>query len=128
MAKKILLIAPSSFPVNGAEAIVNIKLLKVLSEAGYEIDLVSKRRKKGNYPSDNLSSYGVKLKSLNIVEVDNSITLASIFGTLMCLISFGIFYPGCHWAYFAKKIVKKLCKENKYEYILTKDTPSFIIE
>ena len=45
--KKILMIAPASYPVNGAEAIVNIKLLKALSDSGkFEIDLISKKNKK----------------------------------------------------------------------------------
>lgn len=44
--KRILFIAPESFPVNGAEAIVNIKQLEILSNAGCVIDVVSK--KKGN--------------------------------------------------------------------------------
>ena len=43
--KKILMIAPASYPVNGAEAIVNIKLLKALSDSGeFEIDLISKKK------------------------------------------------------------------------------------
>lgn len=42
--KRILFIAPASFPVTGAENIVNIKLLQALSKSGdFEIDLVSKR-------------------------------------------------------------------------------------
>lgn len=41
--KRILFIAPASFPVTGAENIVNIKLLQALSKSGdFEIDLVSK--------------------------------------------------------------------------------------
>lgn len=41
--KHILMIAPASIPVTGAEAICNVKLLKVLSENGYKIDLISKK-------------------------------------------------------------------------------------
>ena len=40
--KKILFIAPSCIPIVGSEAIVNIKLLKVLSQGGVRIDVVSR--------------------------------------------------------------------------------------
>ena len=47
--KHILMIAPASIPVTGAEAICNVKLLKVLSENGYVIDLISKKMKYTHY-------------------------------------------------------------------------------
>ena len=78
--KRILLIAPSSYPINGAEAIVNIKLLRALTKSGnFEIDLVSKKHKWANYKSEDLSELGIRLRSLNIVEVDNKINLKTIW-------------------------------------------------
>ena len=66
--KRILVIAPQSYPVTGAESIVNIKQLKALSNSSeFEIDLVSKRSKQGNYKTDDFSTTQIKLKSLNII-------------------------------------------------------------
>lgn len=126
--KKILLIAPSSYPVNGAEAIVNIKLLRALTKSGkFEIDLVSKKHKWTDYKTEDLSELGIKLRSLNIVEVDNKITLKTIWQHLLCFLKFGVVYKGSHWAVSALPIVKRLLKENKYDYVLTKDSPSLLL-
>lgn len=126
--KKVLLIAPSSYPVNGAEAIVNVKLLRALTKSGkFEIDLVSKRHKWANYKSEELSKLGIKLRSLNIVEVDNKINLKTIWQHLLCFLRFGVLYKGSHWAVSALPIVKRLLKENEYDYVLTKDSPSLLL-
>lgn len=126
--KKILLIAPSSYPVNGAEAIVNIKLLRALTKNGnFEIDLVSKKHKWADYKSDELSELGIKLRSLNIVEVDNKMNLKTIWQHLLSLLRFGVVYKGSHWAVAALPIVKRLLKENEYDYVLTKDSPSLLL-
>lgn len=128
MKKKILVIAPSSYPVNGAEAIVNIKLLRALTKCGkFEIDLVSKKHKWGNYKSKELSELGINLRSLNVVEVDNKINIRTIWQNLLCFFKFGVVYKGCHWAVSALPVVKKLLKENNYDYILTKDSPSLLL-
>lgn len=126
--KKILLIAPSSYPVTGAEAIVNIKLLRALSRSGkFEIDLISKNPKWSNYKSDDLSKLGIKLRSLHIVEVDNKINLKTIWMHILSFLKFGIVFKGCHWAVAALSIVKKLLEENEYDYVLTKNSPSFLL-
>ncbi len=126
--KKILMIAPASYPVFGAEAIVNMKLLKVLSDSGqFEIDLVSKKSKWEDYHSDPLDKYGVSLKSLNVVEVDNKISLKTIWEHFLSLIFFGIIFKGCHWAVKALPIVKKLVEKNDYDYVLTKNAPSLLL-
>ena len=126
--KKILMIAPSSYPVTGAEAIVNIKLLKALSDSNqFNIDLVSRKWKWSHYPSDTLESFGVKLSSINIVEVDNVININTIKQIFMTYIKFGILSKGYHWAYPAWKIIKHLIKNNNYDYVVTKDVPSFVL-
>ena len=47
MGKRILFIAPASFPANSAEAIVNLKQLKLLCDNGYKIDVISKKNEMG---------------------------------------------------------------------------------
>lgn len=126
--KKILMIAPASYPVNGAEAIVNIKLLKALSDSGkFEIDLISKKNKWENYASEPFENLGINLRSLNIVEVDNKINIKTIWQHLMSLILFGVVFKGCHWAVEALSIAKKLVEENKYDFIVTKNAPSLLL-
>lgn len=126
--KKILMIAPASYPVNGAEAIVNIKLLKALSDSGkFEIDLISKKNKWENYASEPFENLGINLRSLNIVEVDNKINIKTIWQHLMSLILFGVVFKGCHWAVEALSIAKKLVVENKYDFIVTKNAPSLLL-
>lgn len=126
--KRILMIAPSSYPVSGAEAIVNIKLLKVLSDSHqFSVDLISRRWKWEHYPSDTLESFGVSLNSHNIIEVDNVINLKTIFQNLFTYIKFGVFYKGYHWACPAWEVVKQKLKTNQYDYVLTKDVPSLLL-
>lgn len=119
--KRILVIAPASYPVAGAEAIVNIKLLRSLTESGkFEIDLVSKKYTSINYPSGKLESYGVKLNTIHIGCVDNKVNFKTLFQHVACFFTLGICFKGCHWAYSVRGVVKKLIRKNKYDYVLTK--------
>lgn len=126
--KKILFIAPGSYPIGGAESIVNIKLLKALSHSGqFEIDLVSKRNKSVNYPSPPLETLGIKLNSISIVEVDNKFSFRTLFQHLMCLFYFGVVFKGSHWSVAALPVVKRLVCNNHYDYIITKNSPSLLL-
>lgn len=126
--KRILMIAPSSYPVNGAEAIVNIKLLQTLSLSGeFEIDLISKKNRWANYPSASIASYGIKLHSLTIVEVCNRITVATVLEHLRIFFKSGLCFKGAHWALKALVPAKELLKERTYDYVLTKDGASVIV-
>ncbi len=126
--KKVLMIAPDSFPVTGAESIVNIKLLQALSESGlFSIDLISRQRKWTNYPSDTLDSFNVRLHSLKVIEVDNRITITTIVQSLFTFFKFGTAFKGCHWAIVALKSIIPLVRNNQYDYVLTKNAPSYLI-
>lgn len=126
--KKILVISPASYPVADAESIVNIKLLRALSEDGrFEIDLISKRNKWFTYPSGKIEAYGVKCKHNIIVEVGNTLTPKVIWQSLMSLFTFGVCYRGSHWAYAALPVVEQFVKRNHYDYVLTKNSPSFLL-
>lgn len=128
MSKRILFIAPESFPVNGPEAIVNIKLLRVLSESGYKIDLISRRHQKGYYPSNqNLSDYGVSVNRNEIIEVDNKFNISTIISHILTYLKFGTVFRGAHWAYFAVLIAEKLVIKNHYDFVITKNAPSFLV-
>lgn len=126
--KRILMIAPQSFPVTGAEAIVNIKLLKALSNSNkFAIDLVSKKDKWSNYESDTLESLGVNLRSINVIEVDNKVTLTTIWLHFLSIFFFAVAFKGSHWAVKAIPCVRKLIKYNNYDYVLTKNAPSLLL-
>ena len=125
--KHILVIAPASIPITGAEAICNVKLLTVLSENGYKIDLISKRMKYTHYPETNLAELGLNLNSVNTIEVDNKISLKVIWQHLCCLFIFGTVFKGAHWAYCVLKVAKELCKKNQYDAIITKNSPSELL-
>lgn len=125
--KHILVIAPASIPITGAEAICNVKLLRVLSENGYKIDLISKRMKYTHYPETNLAELGLNLNSVNTIEVDNKISLKVIWQHLCCLFIFGTVFKGAHWAYCVLKVAKELCKKNLYDAIITKNSPSELL-
>lgn len=126
--KKILYIAPACYPVNGAEAIVNIKLLRTLLQSNeFDVDIVSKKYKVTNYPSASAESYGIESSKLHIVEVDNKVNLKTIWETSLCLFKFGVTMKGAHWAYAALHVVEELVKQTHYDYILTKNAPSYLL-
>lgn len=126
--KKILFIAPDSYPINGAESIVNIKLLAVLSQSGeFQIDLISKNNKNKEYKSNSLKDLGVNLRSINIIEVDNKLSIKSIWGHLMSLVRFGVVFKGSHWAVKALDVAIELCKNNNYDYVLTKNASAPLV-
>lgn len=126
--KRVLFVTTSCFPVRGAECIVNARLLSVMSKSGqFKVDLVTKKSKWQNYPSDSLEEYGIQLESLEMIEVDNAINIRTIWQHFLSFIRFGIVNKGDHWALKALPIIKKLVKQNSYDYILTRAQPSHLI-
>ncbi|HOF16877.1 MAG TPA: glycosyltransferase [Bacteroidales bacterium] len=125
--KKILFIAPASFPIMGAESIVNVKLLKALSENGFEIDVISKDMKWANYPYQQMDDFGVSLHSLTVIGVENKLNFNTIFLHIMAFFTFGITYKGAHWALLALKKAKQLVQKNNYNYVLTKNAPAELV-
>lgn len=126
--KRILMIAPACYLLSGAESIVNLKLLKAMTNSGqFQIDLISKCQRNINYPSNTLEDLGISLNSLHVIEVDNSVTLSSVWQHLLCLFTFGFVYKGSHWAVKALKVAKRLVKESQYDYVLTKNDPAPLV-
>jgi glycosyltransferase involved in cell wall biosynthesis len=126
--KRILMIAPGSFPVTSAECIVNIKLLQAMTRCGqFEVDLISKALKWQDYPSDSMDNLGIRLNSHTVVIADNRLNVKTILQHIKCFLLFGTVYKGTHWAANAFPHVKKLVKSHKYDYILTKNESSFLL-
>ena len=126
--KHILFITHSCFPVNGAEEIVNVRLLSALSKSGqFIIDVVTKKKRSSDYPSEDLEEYEVNLNSLHMIEVDNKVTPTTIWQHIKTFLRFGIVHKGDHWAVEALPTAIKLVKENQYDYVLTRAAPAHYI-
>lgn len=126
MKKKILFVAPASIPVFSAESIVNVKLLSALIDAGYQIDVISKKNKWINYPESDFYLTD-RLNSLNIIAVDNSLTLKTIWLHFLSLVTFGVVYRGSHWAYKALQYIKKHIDVSVYDAVITKNGPAELV-
>ena len=125
---KILLIAPKCIPVNGAESIVNIKMLQSFAQSDdIEVDVVSRRNMLSTYPADSINRYKIKVRNLCIVESDNKVSIKTIWQTFMCFLKFGCAYKGSLWAYVALREVNHLIANNDYDFVLTKNSPSFLL-
>lgn len=126
---RILFIAPSSYPIFGAEANVNAKLLKILSEGGAEIDLVSRaiRKDRKAYPESTDDFYFSKLKSINVVKTDSKFDIKTIFRYLRTYLKFGFIYSGIDWAIDALPICEALIKRHKYDFLYTFNQPSELL-
>lgn len=129
MAKKrVLMLAPHSFPVFGAEAIVNINLLRVLAQSGeFEIDLISRKVSWSFYPSASFESYGFSLSSFNVVEISDGFSLKNLLLLIRSLFHFGIVYWECPWAEAALIKAKENIQNHNYDYLVTKNNPSFLL-
>jgi len=126
--KHILFIANSSIPVTGPENICNARQLAVLSQSGeFKIDLVTRHDNTTYYPSDDIEEYGIKLNSLYFVEVDNKVSIKTLWQHFRVWLKFGVVKAGYHWAFAALPLCEKLCLDNNYDYIVTKNACSYLI-
>lgn len=126
--KHILFIANSCLPVTGPENICNARQLAVLSQSGqFKIDLVTRHDNTTYYPQDDIDKYGIKLNSLHFVDVDNKINIKTIWQHFRAWMKFGVVEAGYHWAYSALPLCERLVKENKYDYIISKNASSYIL-
>lgn len=121
------MIAPACYPVNGAEAIVNMKLLQAFSQAeDITVDLIS-RNNAYTYPSDEIEKYGVKINEFHLVEYVPHMNIPTFWRLILSQLYFRMSYFDCVWAVEALRILKNLVKKNKYDFVLTKNAPSFLL-
>ena len=118
---KILLIAPQCYPVCGPEHNVNAKFVKMLTDGGYVVDLISVDYKNITYPASNFEYFftGVREKILVELSPQSSRFVKKLHSLRASL------YVGSYVAltYAEEKIIKvvdRLCKLHKYDYVLTK--------
>ncbi len=126
--KRILFIANSCLPVTGPENICNSRQLAVLSQSGkFKIDLVTRHDNTTYYPQDDIEEYGIKLYSLNFVEVSNKISIKTIWQHLRAWLKFGVIEAGYHWAYAAIPVCEELVRLNKYDFVVSKNASSYLV-
>ena len=126
---RILFIAPSSYPIFGAEANVNAKLIKVLTERGAVLDVVSRapRHNMPIYPESTNENFFHKVASINVIETDTKRNLKTILRHIKTFLKFGFVYKAADWAIDALPICEGLIKHHKYDFIYTFNQPSEIL-
>lgn len=125
---RILFVAPKCFPVDGAESIVNIKLLQAFAKCeDITVDVVSRQHNFEVYPSDEIQRYNVRVDELRIVRSENKLNIRTAWQTMMCFLVFHSAFKGCVWAYKTLPVVNELMKKHRYDFVLTKSSPSFLI-
>ncbi|GGJ89014.1 glycosyltransferase [Parabacteroides faecis] len=120
MIKKILFLAPYSVPVNNPEAICNAKLLKILSEAGYEIDVISKNNNHVYIPNTNDNIFIENVFYIKQFILKNKINIKTIIDHIKVFIKTGYVYKGAHWALYAINHSETLIKDKKYDLIMSR--------
>ena len=125
----ILFIAPSSYHLNGPEAFVNAKHIKLLCDMGHKVDLVyrNKRNLTDNYASGSHDYFFSNLSSRTEVFVATEYNLDTILRHIKIFLKTGYVYKAADWAYPAIKKCEELIKRNQYDYVFTKDYPSEIV-
>lgn len=126
MTKRILFIAPSSFPPNNPEAYVNAKQIKLLADAGYEIDLVCGRVTNA-YPEDDDKALFTNIHNIVYIPMSRKRNLKNLWHHVKVLLQTGYIYKGINWVHPALKECQKLLSQHKYDYIFTKDYPSEVL-
>lgn len=105
---------------------MNAKLLKILADAGYHIDVISKDGRNKYFSSTMDSFFSEKLTSVHVINVDNRLNVKTIVGHLKVFFKTGYVYKGAHWAYYAIRCAEKLIERNRYDFILTRNPSSEI--
>ncbi len=124
MIKRILFLAPYSVPVNNPEAICNAKLIKVLSEAGYELDVISKNNNHAYAPDACDHLFVDKVCSIKTFVLKNKVNLRTIIDHCSVFLKTGYVYKGAHWAKYAIREAERLIKQKKYDLIMSRSPAS----
>lgn len=122
--KRILFLAPYCIPVNNPEAICNAKLLKVLSEAGYVIDVIGKNNLLAYAPDEEEQLFSGKLASVKTFTLSNKISWRTATDHFRVLLKTGYVYKGAHWALYAINYAETLIHKNKYDCIMSRSPAS----
>lgn len=130
--KRILFVAPHSFPIKSSESICNSKVAYILARNGYKVDVFSCYNN-STYPydeeyneklsnADNLKIYTIEPKYI-IRRKDNLINLfINVVYNFWIWITTGYFYNGISVPFLLYKTIRRHIKKNnlKYDVIITR--------
>lgn len=133
--KRILFVAPHSFPIHSSESIVNAKLAYTLSKGGFELDIFSAKEDGLNYPSSNNSIFDdliEKVKTLPLVYFSRKRSLKenliTLYQHIVLLLKTGIYYNGISWSYkVIQQVEENISKFGKYDIIITRGYRSEVV-
>lgn len=130
--KRILYIAPHSFPIKSSEAICNSKVAYMLAESGYVVDVFS-CDDSSTYPTDvdynkrlssskNINIYSVKPRYILLKKDKLYRIFLNIIYNLSIFLITGYFYNGISIPYLIYKRVCKHIKDNniRYDAVITR--------
>jgi glycosyltransferase involved in cell wall biosynthesis len=129
--KKILFIAPHSFPIRSSESICNAKVAYCLAEAGYQVDVYT-CADKSTYPADTeldqflRTSPNLRIRTVSpdyvlLRTLSPAKMLRALGFNLRILFSTGYFYNGISIPYLIYKKVEEECgRVFDYDYILSR--------
>lgn len=118
---KILLIAPHCYPIMGPESNVNAKFVKMLTDGGYIVDLITVDFKEKTYPVSDSEIFfsGVNAKVI-VASTPQSSRFRKILHSLKASLYIGNFAGLSYLEDNITRVIDKLCKRNKYDYVITK--------
>lgn len=125
----ILIVAPTAYPIYGAEGYVNAKLIKTLSESGFKIDLVSRGiGRRVSYPPEKEDNFFFgKVNAKYVLPIETKYNFKTLFLHIFAFLKTGYVYRGMDWAYPAILKCEDLVSKNKYDFIYTFDYPSEVV-
>jgi len=110
--------APYCYPPAGSEAIVTCKLLLVMLDAGWEVDVISQSDFGHYYPT---SVNGVWEPIRHVVHNMNGIEMGSIIGKFKFL----TYLQSISWVKKAMRLARQLLSKKEYDVILSRATPQY---
>lgn len=124
--KRILFIAPHSYPIKSSESICNSKVAYTLAKYGYKVDVFSCSNE-STYPSDKRidtilrDSSNISITSVCGKSMNRSMNKVQLFKLLIhhfvIFLKLGYYYNGIDYAYqIIKAIELKIKKEGKMPY------------
>ena len=137
--KRILFVAPHSFPIKSSESICNSKLAYALANAGYMVDVFSCENK-STYSHDkqfndllsshrNLHIYSTSYNRILNKRISLRELFVNIAYNVKIVLKTGYFYPSIPIAYSLLTLVQKHIKDTgtKYDVIITRGFDTDIV-
>lgn len=119
--KSILLVAPYCYPIWGPESNVNAKFVKTLTDGGFTVDLISADNNNKTYPVSNTDFYFANIREKIIVDAKPISFLKRRLHSLKAVLFIRNIVSLSDTEVKMLGAIDKLCKKNKYDYVITKD-------